>query len=41
MATFASSTEVVGARRGCHLVAPAVRERGHDAVAVDLPNEHE
>jgi pimeloyl-ACP methyl ester carboxylesterase len=24
-----------------HLVAPALRERGHDPVAVDLPSEHE
>jgi pimeloyl-ACP methyl ester carboxylesterase len=41
MATFALIHGGAGSAWDWHLVAPALRERGHDAVAVDLPSEDE
>src|ERR671936_2807025 len=41
VATFALSHGGGGSGWDWHLVAPALRERGHDAVAVDLPSEDE
>src|SRR5262245_32051469 len=41
MATFALIHGGGGSAWDWHLVAPALRERGHDAVAVDLPSEDE
>ena len=41
MATFALIHGGGGSAWDWHLVAPALRERGHDPVAVDLPSEDE
>jgi pimeloyl-ACP methyl ester carboxylesterase len=41
VATFALIHGGGGSAWDWHLVAPALRERGHDAVAVDLPSEDE
>ncbi len=41
MATFALIHGGGGSAWDWHLVAPALRERGHDAAAVDLPSEDE
>src|SRR5919106_3375830 len=41
MATFALIHGGGGSAWDWHLVAPALRERGHDAVAVNLPSEDE
>src|ERR671936_1090744 len=41
VATFALIHGGGGSGWDWHLVAPALRERGHDAVAVDLPSEDE
>jgi pimeloyl-ACP methyl ester carboxylesterase len=41
VATFALIHEGGGSAWGWHLVAPALHERGHDAVAIDLPIEDE
>ena len=41
MATFALIHGGGGSAWDWHLVAPELRERGHDAIAVDLPSEDE
>ena len=41
VATFALIHGGGGSAWDWHLVAPALREHGHDAVAVDLPGEDE
>ena len=41
MATFALIHGGGGSAWDWHLVVPALRKQGHDAVAVDLPSEHE